>query len=141
ETKMPGYRIKPFFFPGQQVEEQGPDAAPLNDARDKLVAGTVPAAAAAMGEQHNCRGGGRQEQLTLELNPAGRYLDSLRVGSTGLRSRFAHSLPPTAGYVGVWLLRQAVTEARRRSSSSECILLRVWPPQSVAWRIPDSWVA
>src|SRR6185503_2447568 len=43
---------------GEQIEEQGAIAGFTNDARDELIARTVPAAAAAMSEDHHtlCRG-------------------------------------------------------------------------------------
>jgi hypothetical protein len=56
---------------GQQIEQEGGQARPLEHGGHQAVAGAQPAAAAPVGEQHHALGGGRYGQVGGQPHPAG----------------------------------------------------------------------
>ena len=67
--------VEGVFLPGQQVHEQRADAGALENLSDKTISCAMAAAAAAMGEQDNSAGLGRNDQRSLELDSVDRNLD------------------------------------------------------------------
>lgn len=58
EPQLPRDVVDSFFFAGQQVEQQRTDPLVAQTPCDEVISGAQPAAAAAMGEEHQTAGVG-----------------------------------------------------------------------------------
>ena len=69
EAEMTRVILQPFLLFGQQVEEQRTEARALQVTRHRLIARASPAAAAAMGENHQPACRGRHREIARQINP------------------------------------------------------------------------
>ena len=69
EAELTRVILQPFLLFGQQVKQQRTEARALQVTRHRLIARASPAAAAAMGENHQPTCRGRHREIARQINP------------------------------------------------------------------------
>src|SRR5206468_516334 len=105
EAEMARVDVNGLFLRGERVEEQRGEPCFAQRLGHEPIAGAVPTAATAVGEEHNTSPLGGDVKISFQGHASRRYADGLLFAS--VRRPFHEPLPSTFSYCSTWYRRKS----------------------------------